>query len=124
MIKAYKIQIDPYEIKYQIEKNGELEDKTKMVIMKYELPRHLCNGAIGGEGQKPAKDFDLMEIGPIAQRIEQCADIQVTVNQHELDVLKKRVNVIGKSGGFGFNYFEMFRRVLEAQPVDLVEEVK
>ena len=121
-MKAYKFQIDPYEIKYQIEKNGELEDKTKMIIMKYELPRHLCNGAIGGEGQKPAKGFDLMDLGPIAQRIEQCKDIQVEVNQNELDILKKRVDVISKSGGFGFNYYEMFRRVLEAQLVNLVEE--
>ena len=116
-MKAYKIQVDPYEI--IVSDNG--KEETKNLCMKFELPRILCNPNLGADDKgKASKDFDLMEIGPIAQKIELCKDILLTVSESELKVLKKRVEVVSKY--FGYSQYEMFRRINEAQPVDMVEK--
>ena len=116
-MKAYKIQVDPYEI--IVSENG--KEETKNLYMKFELPRILCNPNLGlDKDSKPSKDFDLMELGPIAQKIEQCKEVLLTVSEFELKVLKKRVEVVSKY--FGYAQYEMFRRINEAQSVDVVEK--
>lgn len=124
-MKAYKIQVDPYDIEnVSLDEKGEELKNKKILYPKFELPRILCNPNLGattdGKKGKPSQEFDLMEIGPISQKIEQAKDIFVTVNGNELDILKKRLKII--SSFFGYNHYEMFRRILEAQPVDMIEK--
>lgn len=122
-MKAYKIQVDPYDIEMSIlDEKGEEKKKMKAMHPKFELPRILCNATIGSENRQPPRDFDLMEIGPIAQKIEQEKDIFVTVSEEQLKTLKKRIEFLSRFISYG--HYEMFRRVLEAQPVDMIESTK
>lgn len=126
-MKAYKIIIDPYE--YEIRKqevNKPLNEgaiEKKIMYVKYELPRQLCNPQLGTvieKGQSiPHKEFDLLEIGPLAQRIEQTDGPYMIVNSQELDILKKRVKII--SNYFGYFYVEMFLRIMNAKETVLEE---
>lgn len=121
-MKAYKIEVNPYdvEIKKQLP-DGTEETVTRAVPIRYFLPRHLCNADLGSrtEGNKglPHKDFDLMILGPIAQKIEQEKNSHVIVSKEELEVLKKRVQVISQY--FGYDSFEMFRRVMDAEAIEI-----
>ncbi len=119
-MKAYKIQVDPYDYEIVTSKEDASKKEGRTLQMKFELPIILCNPSLGSDNpSKPAKDFNLMEIGPVSQRIRQCTDVFLNVNENELEILKKRIGAISKF--YGYNYYEMFRRIQEAQPVDMVE---
>ena len=121
-MKAYKIEVSPYDV--EIKKmlpDGTEETTKRTVAVRYFLPRHLCNADFGSriEGNRgiPHKDFDLMVLGPIAQKIEQEKNSHVVVSKEEWEALKKRVQVI--STYFGYDSFEMFRRVMDAEAIEV-----
>lgn len=126
-MKAYQIIVNPYEYdikKPMVDESSKQDDiEKKTMYVKFELPRQLCNpqlGMVNEKGQNvPHKEFDLMEIGPLAQRIEQTDKPYVIMNSQEMDILKKRVKVISRY--FGYSYVEMFLRVVNAKETILEE---
>ncbi len=121
-MKAYKIDVNPYDVQFKKQNpDGTEETTTRTVAIRYFLPRHICNADLGSrmEGNKgmPHKDFDLMVLGPIAQKIEQEKNSHVIVSKEEWEALKKRVQVISQY--FGYDSFEMFRRVIDAEQVEV-----
>lgn len=116
-MKAYKIRLDAYD-SYSKDEKGEKIKRS--ICVKWELPHILCNPGLSKAADgKPDKNFDLLEIGPIAQKIEQCKDLFLEVSPQEWEILKKRIKQV--SSLFGYANYEMFRRVMEAQPVDMIE---
>lgn len=129
-MKAWKIDMTPYDYEQdEIKEDGTEHVVKKSMPIKYKLPRILCNPnlRIDPKKQEPDKDFDLMEIGPIAQRMEMSSDFtetssdfHVTVTKQELEILKKRIKAVSKF--FGYIQYEMFRRVTEAEEIELQEK--
>ncbi len=126
-MKAYKLQLDPYEVEIAgLSTDGNSENiKKRNINVKFELSRILMNPNLGGGEDKekkfkPSREFDWMELGSICQRIGSCPDIFLTINERELEILKKRIKIV--SPYFGYTNYEMFRRVLEAQNIEMVEK--
>ena len=123
-MKAYKINIMPYDFEERNEKN---EISLRKIYITFALPRHLMNPNLGGVADQrtgqmnPPQGFDPIEIGYIAQRIEQCKDPYVIVNSNELEILKKRIKVIAPY--FFYDSFEMIKRVMDAEET-ILEEAK
>lgn len=129
-MKAYNIVVEPYEYEMEEPKKNEFGDlikgKTKTIYFTYELPRILCNPNLGvKENAKgdliPVKDFDFMDMGAIAHKIERCTNPYLTVNTNEWELLKKRVKQIANF--CDYRYFEMFSRIINAKET-ILEEVK
>lgn len=127
--EGYKIDVSMYEFKYKLEalKDGQfqldertgepkLEDKISEVCPTIHLPLMLCNPQLGGNGGQTDPEFDLMELGTIAKLIEK-ADHFVVLDQRKFDTLKARVKKIQKH--LNYKYFEMVRRIHEAEKVEL-----
>lgn len=127
--EGYKIDVSPYDFKYKSEvvKDGQfevdertgepkLEDKVSEVQPAVHLPLMLCNPQLGGNNGQPDAEFDLMELGTVAKLIEK-ADCFVILDQRKFDTLKSRVKKIQKH--LNYKYFEMIRRVHEAEKVEL-----
>lgn len=119
-IKGYKIDVKDYPFQVMGEEGKE---ETETMRVRYQLPLILCNPNIGArqEGNmiEPNQEFKLMEIGAIAQRIEQAKEGFIIVNQNEYDILKKRMEVVSRY--YGYSAYEMFRRIKDAKETTLLE---
>lgn len=138
MAKGYKVKIDAYEYKtwveQTVEKDGKevfdidpetgepkREEKTILVPVQIHLPLMLCNPQIVADPKAGVKDggFNLYEIGVIAKKIENCKTEHITLDKEEYMILKKRMEVVAQR--LSYKFFEMVRRVMEAEQVELGE---
>lgn len=132
MPKGYKIDTSNYIFKAiqevikdnQIvidEKTGEPKTETKEldVYTRELLPILLCNPQLGGSAGQPDPEFDLYEMGVIAKLIERGTN-SVVLDSNQYDKLKKRAGKMSKM--LGYRYFEMIRRIQEAEEVELGEK--
>lgn len=132
MTTGYKIDVSPYKYKFKSEVvkdekfvidevTGEpkIEEKVSEVDVKIHLPLMLCNPNIGGTDGRPDADFDLFEMGVIAKQIEK-SDGCVILDEKKYEQLKARMKKIQKH--LNYKYFEMVRRIHEAEKVELEEK--
>lgn len=137
-MQGYKIDLTPYDHTFLkeviVEEKGEMkyvpdpetgefktEKKTIKVIMCVHLPQMICNPSLGGANGQPAGDFDLFELGVVAKLIENSEVMGYCIlDQKNYDILIKRVKQIQKH--LNYKYFEMVRRVNEAEKVELEQK--
>lgn len=121
-MKGHKINLTPYDYEESfLEADGTESRRKKTRYIKYELPRILCNPNLKKNTGKTEVDpeYSLMEIGAVCQKIEQEKEFWLILSKEEIKILENRIKTVSKF--FGFNHYEMFRRVTEAEEVELKE---
>lgn len=91
-----------------------LEERALEVRMRVLLPMMVCNPQIVDDEQ-----FDLLELGSIANKIELSSDFCI-LDSKEWERLSARVKKIQKK--LNRKFYEMVRRVIEAEKVELEEK--
>lgn len=139
-MQGFQIDLSPYDYTFTTEvvvkdDKGEMkyvpdpdtgefktEKKTVKVYPGIHLPQMLCNPGLGGERGQQAQDFDLFEIGVVAKIIENSAEKMgyCVIDQKNYDILVKRVKQIQKN--LNYKFYELVRRVHEAQKVELEQK--
>lgn len=129
---GYKINTEPYDYTAETEiiKDGQFiidestgepkrESKTQSVAVRMHLPLMLQQSQIGSSVNQRDEEFDLYELGLISMKLQE-SKLYCIVTKEEHERLKKRVKFISKF--LNAKFFEMVRRVMEAEKVGLTEK--
>lgn len=131
-MQGYKVDVSDYNFETVIEvveqgklvldeSTGEAKVEKKCLRVKVNItfPLMLTNPQLGAVGGQPPADFDLYELGTIGKMIERSEDF-VILDQAQYDLLVSRTKQIQKH--LNYKYFEMVRRVMNAEKVELGEK--
>lgn len=131
-MEGYKINTEPYDFtaEQEVIKDGQFvidnatgepkrEMKTQAVAVRLHLPLMIQQSQIGQAANQRDEEFDLYELGVIAMKIQE-SKLYCIVSKEEYARLEKRVKFISKF--LNAKYFEMVRRVREAEKVELTEK--